>query len=198
MELNGTSCLPVGYFALDKKNILRSRSFGEKVSKYKDLESAISTFVRLGGNDLRKHDLFAWQVSVFIRTDKFRESDTQYRNFATITLPRASSDQILLNKAALECLKLIYKQGYQYKKAGILLSSIFPKSQSQLSLGEDPQKSDSNQPVNEAMDTLNYKYGKAILHMATEKNDAIWHSKSKLRSSNFLSSWSDLPVVKAK
>lgn len=197
MELNGTSCLPVGYFVQDKKNILRSRSFGEKVSSLRDLESAISSFVRLGGNDLRKHDLLTWQVSVFVRTDKFYKSDLQYRNFVTITLPHASSDQIILNKAALDGLQKIYKPNFLYKKAGILLSLIIPRSQSQLTLGENPSTSDKNIPLNKSIDKLNYKYGSVIIHMATEKPGAKWHSKSKLRSSSFLSSWCDLPIVKA-
>jgi len=197
LELNGTSCIPITQFALNKKNILRSRSFGQKITNLDELESAISSFIRIGGNDLRRQHLFAWQVSVFIRTDIFNHSEDQYRNFVTISLSHATSDQISLNKAALQGLKRIFKHGYYYKKAGILLSGISPCSSSQLSIGEDPKISDKNKPLNIAIDRLNYKYGRPLLRLATEKQYPKWFSKSRLRSSNFLSSWDDLPVVNA-
>jgi DNA polymerase V len=196
LELNGQSCINISNVFQPKKNIIRSRSFGQKISKIIDLQNALSTFISQGAADLRKHHIQTNTLSVFIRTDKHRESDQQYRNFFTVTLPHASNDTILLTKTAVEALNNIFKPNLLYKKAGIMFSNIVPESDTQFVLGQDLTKTEKNKPLMKVLDHLNMKYGEFALHIASEGEKPKWTSRSRLKSPNYLSSWDELPIVK--
>jgi DNA polymerase V len=196
LELNGQSCIDVSNIVQPKKNIVRSRSFGQKTSNIVDLQNALSTFVSHGASDLRRHNLQANTLSVFIRTDKHKETDQQYGNIYTVTLPYASSDSILLTKTAIKALNHIFRPNLLYKKAGIMFSNIIPDTDTQLVLGQDLNKTERNKPLMKVIDHLNMKYGDFALHIASEGEKPNWTSRSKLRSPDYVGSWDELPIVK--
>jgi DNA polymerase V len=196
LELNGTDCVPIlGSQSKFKKNIIRSRSFGQKITEIEDIENAISTFIAQAARELRKQHEVAWMVSTYIRTDRF-STNQQYKNLHTIALPFATNDTIILNKIALQALRKVFLKGYTYKKAGIMLSNVIPESTVQYTLEENVNLHAKNKPLMQAVDKLNIKFGDHALHLASEGEHPRWISKSKLRSPNYLTSWTSLPIVK--
>ena len=196
LELNGTQCIAIGEGLTTKKNLVRSRSFGTRITELCDVENAVSTFISQGACDLRKRNSLAWMVAVFIRTDKHRMDKPQYSNFFSVSLPYATNDTIMLNKAALFALRKIFKKGLIYKKAGIMLLNIVPKSASQLAFDQDLEKTEEQKTLMETLDRVNNKYGHKTLHLASEGFDPKWTSRSNLRSPNYLTSWHEIPIVK--
>ncbi len=191
MELNGTSCIDIEEINQPNKEILSSRSFGKPVKSLKELEEAISMHSTIATEKLRKQKIIANRVSVFISTDRFKENEPQYGNFATIKLPIPTSYTPEIIKYALILLKSIYKEGYKYKKAGIVLSELINENNYQLSLFHK-----SNRPLNlklmKAVDRINNKYGSNFIFPASSGINKNWCMRRNFISSYYTTRWSEI------
>ena len=123
MELNGISCISIENAPACPKSIMTSRSFGHPVTDIEDLREAVITFVSIAGAKLRKQGVEAGALNLFISTGPFDEK-AQYSNNQTITLHQPTSSTPELITAALQGLKSLYRLGYRYRKAGVMLAGI--------------------------------------------------------------------------
>ncbi len=194
-ELNGMSCLALEEVAPLRQQIISSRSFGEMVTTFDGLREAVSTYVTTAAEKLRGDDSVCNAVSVYVETNRFREQDKQYNNSMTVPLTEATSDTRRLIAAALFGLKRIYRPGYLYKKAGIVLMEIQPASmRQQLLFKEENPKSAK---VMLAMDTLNGAYGRNTVSLASSGIQKQWAAMFETRTPHYTTDWSQLPTVKA-
>ena len=136
-ELMGNSMLDLEKIQ-HKKAIATTRSFEKIYTKYEDLSERVSAFTAYSSEKLRKQNSHSNLVMVFIRTNYFRKDQPQYSRSIVIKTDYATSSYIELNRCAQIGLKKIYKPGYHYKKAGVILMGISPDSSTQLSLFESP------------------------------------------------------------
>ncbi|NEQ48469.1 MAG: hypothetical protein F6K00_35040 [Leptolyngbya sp. SIOISBB] len=111
-----------------------SRSFGRPVTKLAELREAIATHTAKAAYKLRKDNLAASVLSVFIATNRHRPDAPYYRNTATVDFPSATNDAIILTKAALRALEPLYRVNDHYQKAGVWLAELSPTNQSQQDL----------------------------------------------------------------
>jgi len=194
-ELNGISCLALEEVAPLRQQIISSRSFGEMVTTFEGLREAVSTYATTAAEKLRGDDSVCNVVSVYIETNRFREQDRQYNNSMTVPLTEATSDTRRLIAAALFGLKRIYRPGYLYKKAGIVLMEIQPASMRQQLLfrEEDPKSA----KVMLAMDALNGAYGRNTVSLASSGIQKQWAAKFETRTPHYTTDWAQLPTVKA-
>ena len=166
MELNGQ---PVAQLDLreEKKSITTSRSFGEMVSSLEELESAVSNFAAACAGKLRQQGSAAGYVNVYILTNFYREDLPKYYNSITIKLPEATDSTLDLVGEALKGLKQIYRKGYLYKKAGVIVGDIVPGNGVQQNLFEhkDVEKIKS---INQVLDSVNARYGRDALKIAVQ------------------------------
>ncbi|APS40600.1 Y-family DNA polymerase [Salegentibacter sp. T436] len=125
----------------NKKNIAVTRSFDKMYSDYNDLRERVATYAAKAAAKLRKQDSNCTLLYVFLITNPFRTDLKQYRANMVVKLSNPTHSTMVLTKAALYGLKKIYKPGYQYKKAGVIIMGITPASERQLSLfsAEDPR-----------------------------------------------------------
>ncbi|MFC6860428.1 Y-family DNA polymerase [Zunongwangia atlantica] len=139
-DLSGESTLDFEEIK-NKKNIAVTRSFEKMYEDYEDLRERVSTYAAKAAYKLRKQDSNCTLVYVFLLTNKFRKDLRQYKANLVVNLSYPSNSTIVLTKAALYGLKRIYRKGYQYKKAGVIIMGISPASERQLSLfsNEDPR-----------------------------------------------------------
>ncbi|KAF5271642.1 hypothetical protein FQR65_LT05263 [Abscondita terminalis] len=128
LELNGISCLGLESVAA-KKQIMCSRSFGRPITHLHDLSSALSRYTARAASKLREQDSKTQVIYVFITTNKHKASDRQYMKGLACSLVAATDDTRVLITAAQQVLKQLYKSGFNYKKAGILLMDIIPRHQ---------------------------------------------------------------------
>lgn len=193
-ELRGTPCQGLDYSLLTRKSIAHTRSFGYAVKDIDTLKEAVASYTTGATAKLRKYNLAAQQITVFIQANRFKVQN--YHQSRTLTLYEPTYDTAELISKALEGLKQLYRKGTIYKKAGVVLTSLTPAGQIQWDLFNSEQK-EKHHHLNKAMDSINTKNKRAIVHYAATGTKQRWVMKSQLRSKNFTLSWEELPVVKS-
>ncbi len=194
LELNGTSCFECLESPNPTKSIIRSRSFSSKVTSLKEIEEAISLFASLAAEKLREDKLTANMLSVFLNTS-YHSQDPFYANTAHFTFPLATSYTPEIIKYAKMAIKKIYKEGYLYKKAGVVLSNLTSSDHLQEDLFEKKDL-EKQKKIMKAFDKINLKANKKALFFASEGIDQNWKSLSKLRSQRYTTSFDELKKVK--
>ena len=179
-----------------RKTICTSRYLAEMKSDEKDLVLKVSDFAAQCARKLRQENTAASEVTTFLMTNRFREDMQQYFPSVTIHLPEASSSIQDIVGSALKALRAIYKPGYSYKKAGVIVSDIVPSDQIQGSFfGTDPLLKEKQDKLSRIIDEVNGK-GEGILRLATQRPghyaDGI---RSDYRSRLYSTSLSDIIEV---
>lgn len=192
-ELNGISCLQLEDVTPAKQQILASRSFGKPVLSLEHLGEAIATHITRASEKLRQQQSVAGAIHVFIRTSPFK--DDQYHQGITVSLKEATDDLLTLTNEAIAALKLIYKAGYQYKKAGIMLSLLSEKRTSQQSLFEDVEAKGKSSQLMSVLDSINHRFGPSSIRTAACGTEKAWAMRSDNRSGNYTTQWDELPMA---
>lgn len=122
MELQGTSCLPLSLISPQRKGLAVTRTFGEYVTEWHELAQAVSTFASRAGEKLREHGLLACAMTVFIQTNRFVQGEF-YSNAATFGL-EPTQDTFGMIRDALRGCRSIFRPGYRYWKAGVMLNDL--------------------------------------------------------------------------
>ncbi len=191
-ELNGFSCIPLSQLVPAKKTICTSRSFGKMVKEFEILAEAISNYAARCAEKLRKQHSCANMLLVFVNTNPFRSDLKQYNRHVFIPLPVASSSTPELIHYALLGLSSIFKEGYSYKKAGVIVSEIIPNNQVQQSLFDEVDRS-KHAKLMAAVDLLNAKMGRDAVRMSIQGTDKReWKLRQESLSPSYTSKWDDL------
>lgn len=196
-ELRGISCIPMEKMVPPKQNICTSRSFGKMVYDFETLAEAVSNFAARGAEKLRRQKSSANYVIVFVTTNRFRQDLKQYTNQVVVNLPVASSLTSELIHYALIGLKSIFKEGFEYKKAGVIVSGIVPQDEIQTNLFDDLDR-DRHQKLTTTLDFLNKKMGTDTVFISSQRNRKNnWKNRRELLSPSYTTNWNELPEVKA-
>ena len=191
-ELKAISCIDLIEVIEPKKSITVSRSFGKEITDYDILYQALCYFTARAAEKLRKSGQHAKAISIFIKSNPFSKNKEQYRNAATIILdyPTDSTSTFLaaLNKA----LKIIYKEEYSYKKAGILINDFCLKTNIELSLFDQQQLNKNSSKLTKVIDKINRIHGKNTIFYASCGTNQEWLPKSHMKSPSYTSNWNDI------
>ena len=182
-ELRGISCIPLEEYSMTRKSCCTTRSFGKLLTNLEDIEQAVTTFARRAAERIRSESLAASCVSVFLRTNPFDKKSAYYSNAASRTLSHPTHDSITIIETALLLTKRIFKNNYQYKKAGVLLSGLCDDSEIQETLFE--KNYNQNSDLMSAIDAINYRYGRDTLQMASECKVGSWKQKRENCTRNY-------------
>jgi DNA polymerase V len=191
-ELNGTVCIELEEITPPRKQILSSRSFGHTVRDFNSLAESITLYMSRAAEKLRKQNSFAGSVHVYIRTSPFKLDEPHYSNGMTIPMPSPTDDSRQLVKISLWALKRIYRPGFNYAKAGVMLSEIVPKAGIQNDLFSQPVSNQKSEALMSAMDDINRKMGREFIKLASEGFKRPWKMKQENKSSNYTTDWSGL------
>jgi DNA polymerase V len=189
-ELNGTPCLLLETELKAKKEITSSRSFGEKVETLSDISSAISSFATRGTQKLRAQSSVAGCLSIWIQTSSHHAQ--YYANSAQWIFDPPIDDPRTISATAVTLAARIFKPGLRYSKAGISLSKIQPRNIQQSDLFHQPER---DPRVADTIDEINKRFGRDTVKPACQLNDG-WQMKRNFLSPNYLTQWSDIPIVK--
>ncbi|MDB5762878.1 MAG: protein DNA-repair protein, partial [Herminiimonas sp.] len=193
-ELRGFSCLALEEIAPAKKQIISSRSFGAMVITYDELRESVSTYTARAAEKLRRQASTCSGIHVFVQTNPFREQDVQYNNGMTVPLTEATSDTRRLTAAALYGLKRIYRPGYLYKKAGVMLMELAPAAVRQASLFREQDPHSEN--VMRVIDGLNRDHGRNTIYLASAGIQQGWTALFENRTPRYTTRWDELPIAK--
>lgn len=185
----------------EKKSITTSRSFGEMVSSLEELESAVSSFASACAGKLRQQHSAAGCITVYILTNYFREDLPKYYNSITVKLPEPTESTLELISTSLKALKQIYRKGFLYKKAGVIVGDIVPCNGVQQNLFEQ-RDTGKMKSINQVLDQVNAKYGRDVLKVAVqggfaEKGEEKWVMKRENLSRNYTTDINDVINIKA-
>ena len=194
-ELKGIPCYALESSTSRKKNICTSRSFGRKVKDFDELKEAVASYATGCAMKLRKEKSLAFKVMVFLTTNPFNTSESQYRASQKIMLDVPTNDGVEITKVAISALKKIYKSGFIYKKAGVIVSEIVPDYSRQLSLF-DNRDVNKQKKLMDVMDKLNTQMGRDKVRLAVQGFDRKWRLKQERLSPCYTTRLADILTVK--
>jgi len=195
MELRGISCIDLEKTKSKRKSCVVSRSFGQRIEKYQELKEAVAGYCLNASEKIRSESLTAKSITVFIRTSPFQSRFGYYSNSKTIDFPIATNDSIEIVKTALIALESIFKNGYRYQKAGVLLSGL-----SEATNNKNLFSSEKDEKINSLMksiDNTNYRYGRSTLSLASAGVQKRWNSKRQHYSRIDTADFYCLPTIRA-
>lgn len=159
-----------------KKSIATTRSFMEMISEPEELAERIKTFAFICAEKLRRQNSCCREITVFIKTNRFRPELGVYQNGRTLRLNNPTNSAITLAKAAGEIFSEIFAEGFMYKKAGVIVSDFVPENERITSLFEQDWE-EVHRPVMKAMDRMNNKYGKQKVRLGSQSGKSPYNRK---------------------
>lgn len=198
-ELRGQSAIQLDDMNQPKQQIMVSRSFGRLTSSPNDLREALRQHANRAGEKLRKQQSVTSAIMVFVRTNAFRTDLPQYRNRVVVTLDRPTDDSRDLIHAAIQGLRQLWRKGYAYHKAGIMLLDLSPKANHQLTLTETPQTDAEAKRCERLMatvDQLNRALGRGTIQLGLPRASNAWALRSEHRTPRYTTRWAELPTVR--
>jgi DNA polymerase V len=192
-ELLGISCIDLEEHAPDKQQIISSRSFGKPVTELAVIQDALGLFVANATQKLRAQDGQAALVQVYLLTNRFRPEQPQYNPSMTVPLPQPTNDSLVINRWVQHVAGLLWRDGYKYKKAGIMLGDISPVTMVQGDLLEPVTTSDTR--LMKAIDGLNSRFGRGTIKLSSGEFKGEWGMRQERKSPDYTTNWAQLPTV---
>lgn len=194
-ELNGESCIELEEIPPTKKQIVCSRSFGAKVTQFELLREAVCEYATRATEKLRKEQQQAKVMTVFIRTSPFKDNEPQYSNSASGELLIPSCDTRDFIELSSHLLKRIWKDGFRYAKAGVMLSDFYDPGMFQPGLFDEVSTRSNSQQLMSVLDTIN-RSGAGKVFFAGQGTKKDWSMKREHLSPAYTTRWDQLPRVK--
>lgn len=199
LELQGVSCLSLEKAPAPKKSIVSSRSFGEPVTALADMREALSWHVSRAAEKLRGQNGLTAAILVFVQTNRFIAGEPQYAASDTAALPMPTAHTPELLRAGLAVLERLFKPGYRYKKAGVMLLGIEGAGGVQGSLlAPSIEESARDKCLMRTLDRINAKWGRETLRPAATGIDRSWTMRQERRSPRYTTAWAELPIARAR
>jgi DNA polymerase V len=192
-DLQGTPTLDLE-LVQPKKNIATTRSFERNYSKIEELEERVATFAVSCAEKLRKQKSCCNTIMVFIHTNGHRKDLPQYSRNIVVKLPFPTNSAIELAKFAKQALHYIFKEGYHYKKAGVLVMDFTPQDKTQLRLFDNSNQ--QHVPLMMAMDKINTMYGQQKIRLAAQDIKRVWKMKQEKLSPRYTTNLNDIITIK--
>lgn len=193
-ELNGESCIDLEEVSATKKQIVCSRSFGERITTLQGMKEAVCEYATRAGEKLRSEKQYAGVITVFIKTSLFNSQEPQYTNSAIGELSIPSDDTRDLIEQAMLLLQRIWRDGYRYAKAGIMLSDFYEPGVYQTNLFDECRQRADTKSLMSVLDKIN-RGGKGRVFFAGQGIRKDWSMKREHLSPAYTTRWPDIPKV---
>lgn len=177
----------------NKKMIATTRTFEGMLSDFDDIKERVSSFAVSCSEKLRRQKSHCNMLMVFLHTNWYRKDLQQYGKNIIIQTEYPTNSSIDLTRYVTKALKKIYKEGYQYKKAGVIVMGLTPENQKQLSLfnSENPK----HQPLMKVVDKLNRSYGNNKIKFASQSLGRQWKMKQEKLSPRYTTNLNEIITV---
>lgn len=179
LELRGTPCMNVDHEPAPQQQMMCSRSFGAPVTELPGLIELVSQFASRVAEKARQQGAAAGAVQVFFTTSPFRTNDRQHSPSVTVPLARPSADTRVIVSTAVRAVQALYRPGFNYAKAGVMLVDLRPQAQQQSELdlfgtGDEAAAAPNQESprLMDAVDTLNRRFGRGAVTVASAQHQA--------------------------
>jgi len=194
MELKGISCLDLELVPSTRKSCCVSRSFSQTIENIEELMESVASYGSRVAEKIREENLVSQLMSVFIHTNHFNRKEKQYSNSIRLQLDFPTNNSSLIVKKAVEGARIIFRRGFRYKKAGVILYELHDASSVRGLLDYDREESDL---LMKSLDEVNLRYGSSTLHLAAEGIKKKWSMKRKKISPCYTTRFDELMIVKS-
>lgn len=178
-----------------KKRIAATRSFKKNLLNYEEIKEQISTFTVSCAEKLRRQNSNCHLLLIFLQTNRFRKDLPQYGRSIAVKTPFATNSSMELIRCAEKGLQTIFKEGYAYKKAGVIVLELSPTKSSQLNLFSSENK--KHAPLMKVVDRLNKAYGRHHVKFGAQVLDRKWKIKQEKRSPRYTTHLREVISVKS-
>ena len=194
-ELKGTACLQIQETPPAKKAICTARSFGQLLSSKEEIKQATSNYVSRCAEKLRKQKSCCKFLQVFLQTNIHRQQDKQYFRSVNLQLPVATNSTAELISYAMKGIDIIYREGYNFKKSGILVSNLVPETELQMGLFDNRDRNTDNKLM-VVLDKVNGRFGKDLLRFAVQGYSKKWKLRQTRLSPCYTTRLEDVLIIK--
>ena len=194
-ELRGEPCLALDEFAPTKQQIIYSRSFSHRITEYGDMHQAVCAYAERAAEKLRAERQFCCMISLFMRTSPHAGNETFYAPQATGRLTTPTCDTRDIIRIATQALDHIWKDGFRYMKAGVMLSDFYSQGVAQLGLFDEYQPQANSSALMQVIDSINHS-GRGSIGFAGKGIQKSWEMKRRMLSPGYTTRYADLPLVK--
>lgn len=193
-ELRGEPCLALEEYSPDRQQIIYSRSFGQRIIEYSDMRQAVCAYAEQAASRLRGAHQYCRRISVFIRTSPRERCDGNYSNQATSVLMTPSQDARDIIFMATRALRAIWRDGFRYMKAGVMLSDLFSQGVAQPDLFDSRPPKANSAALMSVMDRIN-RGGQGHIWFAGQGIQQPWAMKREMLSPAYTTCYADIPVA---
>ena len=194
MELRGVPCIDIETTQTKRKSCVVSRSFGKRIETFQELKEAVANYCLNASEKIRSESLVAKAITVFVRTSPFQRNFGYYSNSKTVDFPIATNNSIETVKVAMSILDSIFKNGYRYQKAGVMLTGLSnADGKKNLFSSEKDEKINS---LMRSIDNTNYRYGRSTLSLASAGVQKRWNMRRQYSSKIDTADFYCLPTIR--
>ena len=195
MELRGVPCIDIETTQTKRKSCVVSRSFGKRIETFQELKEAVANYCLNASEKIRSESLVAKAITVFVRTSPFQRNFGYYSNSKTVDFPIATNNSIETVKTAVASLESIFKNGYRYQKAGVMLTGL-SNADGKINLFSS-EKDEKINSLMRSIDNTNYRYGRATLSLASAGVHKKWNMRRQYSSKIDTADFYCLPTIRA-
>ncbi len=177
-----------------RKSIATTRTFETNYTEYDQLNERVVTFATQCAEKLRSQHSCCNTLMVFIHTNPHRHDLPQYARNIVVRLPFPTNSGIELARFATEALQKIFKPGYHYKKAGVIVLDLVPEESVQTSLFQN--RDERHIPLMKAMDTINTLYGQHTIKLASQDPQRLWKMNQSNLSRRYTTNLDDIIIIR--
>ncbi len=183
-ELAGTPCLDLEETAPPKQEICCSRMFGKRLTELATIKQAVASYAGRAAEKLRAQGSVCKRMRVSIRTGMFNPDEAKYAKGVLVELPYPTNDTLLLTRAATEAVEQVYRPGYRYSKAEVLLMDLRQPGEftDDLFAVTQPVACDRLMSV---LDEINGKYGRGTMRSASVPRTPDWGMRREMMSQSY-------------
>lgn len=178
-----------------RKSIATTRTFETLYTQLDELTERIITFVSVSAEKLRKQQSLCNMLTIFIGTNSYNKKNPQYNQNITIKLPYPTNSTIELSQFAKQALLQIFQQGYQYKKAGVILQNLTPENIQQYNIFDN--RNEQHIPLMKTIDNINAQFGQQKVRLASQDTTRVWKMKQQNRSPRYTTDINEIITIKA-
>ena len=196
-ELRGIPCIEFDDYVEAKQTICVSRSFAHEITDLQELCSQTANFALSAVQKLRAQHSLCLEMAVFAFTNRFKENAPQTHGSALVTFPDGTSDHKAFVGAAVSATRDLFRPGFGYKKAGVVILKLVPESGFTASLFADSAASERSSRLSAAMDSVNSAFGPGTLRFGIQGDGKVFSARDH-QSPHYTTLWADIPKASVK
>ena len=194
-ELRGIPCIGLEDLPQDRQSICVSRSFAHEITQPAQLAEQVANFAEAVVEKLRKQGSLALEMVVFAFTNRFKENAPQAHEARVVVFPEGEADYRKLVPAAVRACQEIYRPGYGYKKAGVVVTKLMSAVSATGSLFADSEAAQRDARLSGAIDSINRSFGPGAIRFGVQGSGEVYSTREH-QSPHYTTRWEDIPTVK--